>query len=220
MTLATQVGADDKVTSGMLACSSNENNMAPIIYAFDGEHLLRDNQLENPFEKIASLSNTTDLYFAFVPRKIVKLKADAAKSLTEKPDLVRKKLESFLLFCQISSRNTNFRQFQFTEKANNEVHLPDMGACGSTLDKLYERLAEYVKPSISDYDHVKLTLDFANLKVVEEIYSPYSPQEDRLTSRLRRGKTFQHNLYTCKSLGVTIPKIDTSQSLAPIGKDL
>jgi len=90
MTLATQAGADDKAISGMLACSSNENNMAPIIYTFDGEHLLRDNQLENPFENIASLTNTTDLHFAFVPRKIVLFKADAAKSLTEKPDLVQK----------------------------------------------------------------------------------------------------------------------------------
>ena len=90
MTVATQAGADDKATSGMLVCSSNENNMAPIIYTFDGEHLLRDNQLENPFENIASLTNTTDLHFAFVPRKIVLFKADAAKSLTEKPDLVQK----------------------------------------------------------------------------------------------------------------------------------
>ena len=61
-----------------------------------------------------------------------------------------------------------------------------MGACASSLDELYERLAEYKKPRISDYDNVKLTLDFANMQVVEEIYSPYSPQEDRLTSRLRR----------------------------------
>ena len=53
-----------------------------------------------------------------------------------------------------------------------------MGACASSLDELYERLAEYKKPRISDYDHVKLTLDFVNMQVVEEIYSPYSPQED------------------------------------------
>jgi len=50
------------------------------------------------------------------------------------------------------------------------------------------------KPRISDYDQVKLTLDFVNMQVVEEIYSPYSPQEDRLTSRLRRALSEQSYL--------------------------
>ena len=53
---------------GMLACNPIDENKKPVIYPFDGEHLLRDSDASAPFKKVASLSPKLDLYFAFIPR--------------------------------------------------------------------------------------------------------------------------------------------------------
>ena len=58
MTLATQAGADDKVTSGMLACSSNENNF--------GLKCDVSIPLELPFPITFNLSNVVNFSFNIV----------------------------------------------------------------------------------------------------------------------------------------------------------
>ena len=51
--------------SGMLACNPNDENKKPVIYVFDGEYLLRDNDLAYPFRHIASLPQKTEMYFSY-----------------------------------------------------------------------------------------------------------------------------------------------------------
>ena len=56
--------------------------------------------------------------------------------------------------------------------------------------------------------------------VIEETFVP--PNSDAGAQRdLRRDKTFFiADQYQCQPLSVTVPEIDTSKSLTPIGKDL
>ena len=61
-----QAGAESEV-SGMLACNPNKTGAKPVIYAFDGKYLLRDNQKKTPFQHIASIAGFLEIYFAFVP---------------------------------------------------------------------------------------------------------------------------------------------------------
>ena len=50
--------------SGMLACNPNDKDKKPVLYAFDGEYLIRDNELAYPFQFLASLPNKNEIYFA------------------------------------------------------------------------------------------------------------------------------------------------------------
>jgi hypothetical protein len=64
--IGSQAGAESEV-SGMLACNPNKTGAKPVIYAFDGKYLLRDNQKKTPFQHIASIAGFLEIYFAFVP---------------------------------------------------------------------------------------------------------------------------------------------------------
>ena len=55
--------------SGMLACTPKDSQQKPVIYAFDGQYLLRDSDSYAPFKKVVSLYDGLDLYFAFIPTK-------------------------------------------------------------------------------------------------------------------------------------------------------
>ena len=55
--------------SGMLACTPKDSQQKPVIYAFDGQYLLRDSDSSAPFKKVVSLYDGLDLYFAFIPTK-------------------------------------------------------------------------------------------------------------------------------------------------------
>ena len=91
---------------------------------------------------------------------------------------------------------------------------------GNTYDlEAYYKWTEEDLPSLltpptvtfEDLDHVKITIDFTNMIVIEERYSPFSEW---------RKNRFSAAEYQCQSLGITVPEIDTSQSLTPIGRDL
>ena len=62
--LASEAWAKSDI-SGMLACNPNDENKKPVIYVFDGEYLLRDNDLAYPFRNIASLPQKTEMYFSY-----------------------------------------------------------------------------------------------------------------------------------------------------------
>ncbi len=85
-------------------------------------------------------------------------------------------------------------------------------SCEDIRNLTREKLADLVKPQaeIQDLDQVKLTLDLSRMVVREERYSPSSAQPQK----------FSGEEYQCQSLGITVPEIDTSQSLTPIGRDL
>ena len=55
--------------SGMLACNPNDENKKPVIYVFDGEYLLRDNDLAYSFRNIASLPQKTEMYFSYAQNR-------------------------------------------------------------------------------------------------------------------------------------------------------
>lgn len=61
----------------------------------------------------------------------------------------------------------------------------------------------------TDFHHVKLTLDFEEMRVIE--------QSSLRIEQIKRTE-FVNNTYECQSLGVTVPDIDTSESTTPIGE--
>ena len=85
-------------------------------------------------------------------------------------------------------------------------------SCEESRNLTREKVIDFVPPpqaEIQDLDQVKLTLDLSRMVVIEERYSP-STVSTKLSGEV----------YQCQSLGVTVPEIDTSQSLTPIGRDL
>ena len=62
--LASEAWAQSDI-SGMLSCNPNDEDKKPVIYVFDGEYLLRDNDLAYPFRNIASLPQKTEMYFSY-----------------------------------------------------------------------------------------------------------------------------------------------------------
>ena len=91
--------------------------------------------------------------------------------------------------------------------------------CVSSLETYFQTEKPILK--IDEFMQVKLTIDFLRMVVIEETFSP--PISDKSATDYffeRKLKKFVSNEYQCQSLGVTVPKIDTSQSLTPIGRDL
>lgn len=93
---ALQARADSDV-SGILACNPNKTGAKPVIYAFDGKYLLRDNQKRTPFQHIASIAGFLEVYFAFVPsRKMYQRLNDIEQyrqDLKEAQDNIQKKVD-------------------------------------------------------------------------------------------------------------------------------
>ena len=61
----------------------------------------------------------------------------------------------------------------------------------------------------TEFYHVKLTLDFEEMRVIEQ---------SSLRKEKKKTTKFENNTYECQSLGVTVPEIDTSESTTPIGE--
>lgn len=220
ITLATQAAGIDR--SGMFVCTPKSDNETPIIYAFDGVHLLRDNNLETPFTKLASLSDQLDLYFAFTPSLSGKRKLEAAKMLEKFPELVVAEAEGFLANCEFSGKST------YTEYANKVMAskdryeklaqdgaplLPYHSKCGQTVEQI---LNFNLTPD--DLNHVKLTINFANMTVVEEVVYPEPTSLDLFSRKVQSRLPIQQT-FACKSLIVEVPKVDTSKSIVPLAKD-
>ena len=100
------------------------------------------------------------------------------------------------------------------DRENFSFELPSVTiSCEESRSLTKEKIIDLVPPpqaEIQDLDQVKLTLDLSRMVVREERYSPSSAQPQK----------FSVEEYQCQSLGVTVPEIDTSQSLTPIGRDL
>lgn len=215
--------------SGMLACNPNETSEKPVIYAFDGEYLIRDNDLEYPFQKIVSLPNKTEMYFAYKPSekqinapKKRFLNAFTYFSLLEQIGVLNPNRSSW--GCSRHSVRIQFMLADLAHALGGEYNknqctfeLPNLtlkyrDILSLTKDKIKQLMPEETPLQIENLDQVKLTIDLSKMKVIEEIYSP--------SAHARDPAAFLGTQYQCQSLGVTVPKIDTSRSRTPIGDRL
>ena len=53
--------------SGMLAFNPNDKKQKLVIYAFDGKHLIKDNDPTIPYKHLSSIADQFDVYLALVP---------------------------------------------------------------------------------------------------------------------------------------------------------
>ena len=215
--------------SGMLACNPNEASKKPVIYAFDGEYLIRDNDLEYPFQKIVSLPNKTEMYFAYKPSE---KQVEAPKKRLLKALSFFSYLEGWETFnvryapLGCSGRSATFKDYlsslarslggkfnidECTFELPSET-LQYRDILSLTEDRVRELIPEMPPLRLEDLDQIKLTIDLSEMKVIEEIYSP--------SVRTENPAAFSGSQYKCQSLGITVPKIDTSRSRTPIGERL
>ena len=109
---ATQLNAMDR--SGLFVCSPELAQQKPILYAFDGKHLIRDEVTETPFTKIASLTENIDLYFAFEPNIQGRQKLKAKNALEKQPEIFQSELEDFKTDCRDFSTYSDHRNYDLT----------------------------------------------------------------------------------------------------------
>ena len=217
--------------SGMLACTPKDSQQKPVIYAFDGQYLLRDSDSSAPFKKVVSLYDDLDLYFAFIPTK---------KTLENHEGLVRQYKNYQSKKKEISAEVARFKSlhcpkvnkadfsapfYKKFEGKKSDVGIPKNFHCSSKIEDEFQTEAPKVK--IEEFLQVKLTIDFREMVVREEIFTPSKDIvsiEHPTVQYFLSAKEFDHRFsgteYQCQSLGIAVPKIDTSQSLTPIGKDL
>ena len=217
LSLTAPVAAQDR--SGMFVCTPKSEQERPIIYAFDGKHLIRDNDLEIPFTKVASLNEQLDLYFAFKPNLRGKSKLETIKNLKKFPDLFLQQAEIFLSFCEKQSSSITFSDlYEKILKYKKDTLsymsegplLPRNAQCRTPRDEL-------ITPPVfdtKDFNHVKLTIDFERMTVIEEnIYNDLTSGLG--TKRFMEQRPTQKK-FACKSLGVEVPPVDTSRSIVPL----
>ena len=118
--------------SGMLACNPNDETQKPVIYAFDGKHLIKDNDPTTPYKYLSSISDQFDVYFAFVPTDDYKEKSarfNKAKSfVTNNYKAINKVLNDLAKICNSSVTTKNscslgysfgaYHKFEDTYNAN------------------------------------------------------------------------------------------------------
>ena len=218
LSLTAPVAAQDR--SGMFVCTPKSEQERPIIYAFDGKHLIRDNDLEIPFSKVASLNENLDLYFAFKPNLSGRSKLETIKNLRNFPDLFLKQAEAFLSAC--NKQSTNFVTFSdayevfFKYKKDTLSYmsegplLPLNAKCRTPMDELITPPAFDTK----DFNHVKLTIDFGLMTVIEE--NIYNDLYSGLGIKRFIEQRPTQKKFACKSLGVEVPPVDTSRSIVPL----
>lgn len=230
MTLASHAGAGSDL-SGMLACNPNDPDEKPVLYAFDGEYLLRDNDFAYPFQHLASLPNQTELYFAYTHSsnqiseaqdRLInilehwdnnvewifasrRLDNEYGKCMFPKGPIAAQRFH-IALFAELLGGIYNEEEASF-ELPNVTLSCDDLK--NLTRDDVME-LAPKPQVDIKDLDQVKLTIDLSRMLILEERYSPDS----------NRSRRFSGEAYQCQSLGITAPEIDTSKSVTPIGKEL
>ena len=234
MTLASQAGSE--AVSDMLVCNPNDRTAEPVIYSFDGELLLRDNNPKFPYKNILTIDKNVYLYFGFeIPKykmatlereykKYEEMKASSWKTVAE--------INNFKRYCEGAPDDHTYHNFSFFKSV--QKSLQDSKQCIDYLTKenrcisitfvdvklrSYERCSDisgiadrylnFKEPAVtlSDFDQVKLTINLDVMQVIEErIFSD--------------GSGFKAERFVCKSLGMSPPEIDRSQSITPILLDI
>ena len=232
--------------SGMLACNPNDKTKKPVIYAFDGKHLIKDNDPTIPYKHMASITDQFDVYFALVPTvDYQERKAEYNKARAfaiENYETIQKVISDVYILCfqnhadkcnlatsnpfgktltlDLISEGFNFSPQELL-KWQNKIKLYLNIYSDIKAFKLFEFKAKnkklidsFVEKKLTynlntDFHHVKLTLDFEEMRVIE--------QSSLRIEQIKRTE-FVNNTYECQSLGVTVPEIDTSESTTPIGE--
>ena len=229
--------------SGMLACNPNDKTKKPVIYAFDGKHLIKDNDPTIPYKHLSSITDQFDVYFAFVPTdeytKRLVFFNNLKPFFTENKDVISKVIKNIEFLCSTRSKilcdpnrwedddrflyqspleklNFSWKEL-LAERDKIKKVLGRFWAGNSAQDfvKEAQKTINFVSQKEILYDintefyHVKLTLDFEEMRVIE--------QSSLRIEQIKRTE-FVNNTYECQSLGVTVPEIDTSESTTPIGE--
>ena len=218
--------------SGMLACNPNDKDKKPVLYAFDGEYLIRDNELAYPFQFLASLPNKNEIYFAYTHGQF---HIDERNRRIKEAKKYHSRLQAFSSIDSISNVcNPEDAMFAPTVQAlashlngtyqlDGGIKISDRNltlSCEDIVTLETEKLLDlvpFLPVPIERLTHVKLTLNLSSMVVIEE---RYEPTQDKAISSRSENKRFVGEEYQCQSLGITAPEIDTSQSLTPIGRDL
>ena len=186
--------------SGMLACNPNDETQKPVIYAFDGKHLIKDNDPTTPYKYLSSISDQFDVYFAFVPTDDYKEKSarfNKAKSfVTNNYEAINKVISMFISmlktnFEMVSSRTINpykdlsldltlgmnysaktlwewQNKIEINLNSNKEIKtlkVFEFKTKASEIDSIIEKNLPMLN---TDFHHVKLTLDFEEMRVIEQ----------------------------------------------------
>ena len=225
MIAASSASALDR--SGMFVCTPKSDTNKPIIYAFDGKYLIRDNNAEIPFTKISSLSDQLDLYFAFEPTSWGSKKLALHNSLKMDGEQVETELASFVNFCNsYHYKQSNFKTYYELETETPRIETEAVKTLAAAFAEekcsgIEDRIDRLLKPvTEQDYNHVKLTINFDEMWVIEERISSGGwsyANEERDDFIHRNEKAIK---YQCKSLGIDVPEVDTSKSIVPLASNI
>ncbi|MDA9158946.1 hypothetical protein N9O21_00100 [Rhodobacteraceae bacterium] len=111
LTVATQAGAGSDI-SGILACNPNKTGRKPVLYAFDGKYLLRDNQTKTPFIHIASIGGFLEIYFAFLPSERMNREFQYAAAFNQSLKVLKENVSNRLNGPEGEKYHTAFSDFQ------------------------------------------------------------------------------------------------------------
>ena len=180
--------------SGMLACNPNNKDKKPVIYAFDGEYLIRDNELAYPFQFLASLPNKNEIYFAYThgrfhtaERNMKVIRAEEYLSKLTRYGLTEERLQRIRKDCVaddiVFQKNLKYFASYIGGSVNDygSIVIPDRNLTFSceeivTLEsKELVNLVPFPPVPIEELTHVKLTLNLSSMIVIEERYVS-SPQ--------------------------------------------
>lgn len=224
MIVASSASALDR--SGMFVCTPLLSIEKPIIYSFDGEYLIRDNNLKVPFTKVSSLTDNMDLYFAFEPTYIAGRKLALQRLLQQDADLITTELAEFTNHCDdYYSRNDTLETYYQRDSNSEKVVLqPILNlvdaigdlSCAETKDDIGKFLAPVAD---EEFNHVKLTINFDKMWVIEERIRRGGDVERR-NMNLSEFDGAEARKYECKSLGIDVPQVDTSESIVPLASNI
>jgi len=223
--IASGVSALDR--RGMFVCTPMSSAEKPIIYAFDGEHLLRDNNLEVPFSKLSSLADNLDLYFAFEPTVLGRVKLTMQSLPHDERELLASEFKDFSKFC-----GKSFNDFKTIEDYYELVHKKQNVEL-QPIQKLIKQFRgteckfitnmdgkPFIPISEDDFNHVKLTINFEKMWVIEERLQRGGDAYNYVGQYISGLSSSKSKKYQCKSLGIDVPDVDTSKSIVPLASNI
>ena len=224
MTFATQASTADR--SGMFVCTPDSSEEKPIIYMFDGNYLIRDNNLEIPFTKVSSLTDYLDLYFAFEPTSYGERKLILQQIISQHPERFVQNLQVFSESCSTTESFYDF--FEVTgHKLKEIINFRDQKiswvfkSIKCDRYKTKTQLEDLLSPiENKDFNHKKLTINFNNMTVIEETIFEggiWTGRNGIVSGGINGNET--QKKYQCKSLGIDVPEVDTSKSIVPLASD-
>lgn len=222
ITFSTQASAADR--SGMFVCTPDSSEEKPIIYMFDGNYLIRDNNLEIPFTKVSSLTDYLDLYFAFEPTLYGERKLILQQIINQHPERFGQNLQVFSEACFTGDNFYDFFEVS-GHKLKEIINFRDQKisrvfkSIKCDRSKIKIQLEDLLSPITNeDLHHKKLTINFDNMTVIEETIFNGGRYTSNKKANNYGGSEIQKK-YQCKSLGIDVPELDTSKSIVPLASD-